>query len=477
MQKWLKKAAPIVLAVSLLTGCSFGGDKEGKAKEQSTLKVMYYDESSFFREYGMLFSAIYPEVDIQVVETSSLYRSGNEGEEVDREKLQQEFIEKEKPDLLMLDIKDYEKMAEEGKLYDLDTYVVKDKFNTEGLIPGMVDYMKELGGGQLYGMPSSVSSQVLYYNKALFDKYGVPHPTDQMNWADVIGLARQFPTDGEPADRVYGLKVGYSGALSDFSTMLADSEGLKYVDPKTKKMTINTPGWATSVQTALDAIKSKALYFEDPNNSMNGGSYEDYLLKNPFISGRLAMTIDGTYFMNEIKEATNYIKEEGAVVKDWDMVTVPVSAQLPDESSSAYYSSIFSIAKDSPNADAAWKFISYISSEEYARVKAKMIDYSGLPIHTKYIKDDEGRNFAAFYKLKPSRNNQYSDFDKLPPQFGMMFHDIMNKEFKEIQDGKKEIEESLEYLQVKGDELLAQEPMTDKEMNEMMQKQMEESQN
>ncbi|MBH5319990.1 extracellular solute-binding protein [Paenibacillus sp. GSMTC-2017] len=462
MNKWFKKAAPIILAVSLLTGCSFGGDKENKTKEQSTLKIMYYDESSFYQEYGMLFSALHPEVDIQVVKTPDLYRGGNEGEEIDREKVMKEFIEKEKPDLLRLNLQEYEKKAEEGTLYDIETYMTKDKFNTEGLVPGMIDHMKELGGGKLYGMPSAISGQVLYYNKALFDEYGVAYPTDQMSWDEVIQLARQFPTEGEPADRVYGLKVGYSGSLHDFSTMLAESQGLKYMDTKTKKMTINNPGWASSVKTALDAIKSKALYVEDPNSNMNGGSYEDYLLNNPFISGQLAMTLEGNHLVNQIMEASKFIKEEGVVVKDWDMVTFPVSTQFPDESNNVWYSNIFSIAKDSPNADAAWKFISYISSEEYARVKAKMDSYEGFPIHTKYIKDDEGRNFAAFYKLKPSRNNQYRDYDKLPPQFDSAFYDIMNQELRAVEEGKKEIEEVLEYLQVKGDELLAQEPVTDK---------------
>ncbi|GKU76274.1 ABC transporter substrate-binding protein [Paenibacillus sp. L3-i20] len=472
MKKWLKKAAPVVLAVSLLTGCSLGGDKAAKENEQSTFKVMYYSESSFFQEYGMLFSALHPNVDIQVVSTEGLYR-GKEGEEVDQEKVKKEFMEKEKPDLILLEIDEYKKMSEEGQLYDLQSYITKDKFNTEGIVPGMLDYMKELGGGQLYGLPSSISSQALYYNKALFDKYGIAYPTDQMNWADVIQLAKQFPTEGEPKDRVYGLRAGYRGNLNELSTMIAGSEGLHDVNAETNKMTINSPGWVNSVQTALDAIKSNAMFTYDPNSDNNSGSYEDYILKNPFISGRLAMVVEGNYFVREIEEASNYIKEEGAVVKDWDVVTVPVSAQLPDESDSAYYGSIFGIAKDSPNAEAAWKFISYVSSEDYARVKSKM-NNGGFPIHTKYIKDDEGRNFAAFYKLRPSKRDKYTANENFPPQFYSMYYDMMEKEFTAIEKGTKEIEEALAYLQTKGDELLAQEPMTEKEISEMLQKKMEE---
>ncbi|MBH5319992.1 extracellular solute-binding protein [Paenibacillus sp. GSMTC-2017] len=455
MKKWFKKAAPIVLVASMLVGCSFGGDKDAKKNETATLKVMFHDESSFFRQYGMLFSALHPNVEIEVVSTQSLYNRGGEGEkDFDPVKAKQEFLEKEKPDLIMLDLNEYETMAADGKLYDLETLMTRDKFKTEGIVPGMMDYMKELGGGKVYAMPTSVSSEVMFYNKSLFDKYNIEYPTDQMNWSEVLQLAKQFPTDGDAKDRVYGLNLGYNGDLNGFSTMLAGAEGLKYVNPTTKVMTINTPGWESAVQTALDAMKSKAIYVRDESNEMMNNSYEDYLLSNPFTSGRVAMNINGSYYIDELKNAKEYVKEEGKVVENWDMVTVPVSAQLPNESSNAWYGSIFGIAKDSPNADAAWKFISYISSEEYARVSSKTMDYNGLPIHTKYVKDDEGRNYAAFYKLKPSKND-YAEYQKLPKQFNEQFYGLMSTELKEVQDGKKEIKEALDFLQVKGEELLA----------------------
>ncbi|WP_179215957.1 ABC transporter substrate-binding protein [Paenibacillus sp. MY03] len=480
MNNWLKKAAPVALAGTLLAGCSFGSGSKENNPEQ-TVRVMYYDESAFFQNYGMLYSALYPNVNFEVVSTQSLYRSGpsEDGEEFDYEKALQKLIDEEKPDVLMIDQGQYKKLAEEGKLLDIEAYMAKDKFDTEGIVPGMLDYMKELGGGQLYGFPSSFSSQVLYYNKGLFDKYNIAYPTDQMTWQDAIQLARQFPIEGEAEDRVYGLKIGYSGDLNEMSSMLASAENLKYVDTKSKKMTIDSDGWRNVVQTSLDALNSKALYFENMDQGMMGGSssYEDYLMRNPFLSGRLAMTVDSTYLMQQIKEAKNYIKDEGAVISDWDMVTMPVSAQYPDQSANTWYSDIFAIAKDSPNAEAAWDFISYISSDDYSRVKAKVTNMGGFPIRTAYIKDEEGRNYAAFYKLKPTQSMQdYRDFESLNPQFNMMFYGYMQEEFKAVQDGAKSIDEALKTLQVKGDELLSQEPMTEEEMNKEMEKRMAEEQ-
>ncbi|MDQ6420044.1 extracellular solute-binding protein [Paenibacillus sp. LHD-117] len=482
MNNWLKKAAPVALASTLLAGCSFGSGDDKASDVETTVKVMYYDESGFYQNYGMLYSALNPNVNFEIVSTQSLYNNSGpseDGEEFDYDKALQKLLDEEKPDILMLDQNQYEKLAQDGKLLDIEAYMAKDKFDTEGLVPGMADYMKELGGGQLYGFPSSFSSQVLYYNKALFDKYNIAYPTDQMSWHEVIQLARQFPIEGEPEERVYGLKVGYSGDLNEMANMLASADNLKYVDTASKTMTINSDGWKNVLQTSLDALNSKALYFESMDQGMNGGSgsYEDYLMRNPFLSGRLAMTVDSTYLMQQIEEAGNYIKEEGAIISDWDMVTMPVSAQYPDQSSSTWYSDIFAIAKDSPSADAAWDFISYISSDDYSRVKSKVTNMGGFPIRTAYIKDEEGRNFAAFYKLKPTRAQQdYREYEKLNPQFNMMFYNHMNEEFKAVQDGTKTIDEALELLQVKGEELLSQEPMTEEEVNKEMEKRMAEEQ-
>lgn len=477
MNRFVKKAVPAALFVSMLAGCSFGGNSGPAKDEQGSIKVMYYDENSFFQEYGMLFSAVYPNIDVQVVNTQSIYRN-SEDENFDYEKAFAEFIEKEQPDILMLSTDQYEKMAQEGKFYDLEAPMARDKYNTEGIVPGIIDYMKELGGGHLYGFPSSFYSQVLYYNKDLFDKYNITPPTDQMTWQEVIQLAQLFPKDGEPEDRIYGLKMSYSSDLSQTAQMLANSEGLSYVNPTTKQMTINTAGWKNAVQAALDATTSGALYFEDQDQMrMNGGySYEDYLLRNPFLSGRLAMLIEGNYLMNEIKQAKDYIKEEGRIIENWDMVTMPVSTQNPDQSTSTWYNNIFTISEQSPNKDAAWNFIAYITGDEYARVKSKAGFNNGFPIRTNYIKDTEGRNFDAFYKLKPSRvqDSMYKDYDKLPPQFGMQFQGLFQQELQAIKDDKKTIDEALEFLQTKGEELLLEEPMSSEEMNEMMEKQMEE---
>jgi len=454
MKSLWKSALAAVTVIALLAGCSLGGGSS-KPEEPSTFRVMYHDEGSFFQEYGMIFSALFPNVEIEVVSTQKMYRQ----DITDYEAAFDEFVEEEKPDLIMLSTDQYKRYAEEGKLLNLNTYVEKDKYDVEGLVPGLVDYLKELGGGQLYGMTPSFYSQALLYNKALFDKYQIPYPTDKMTWDQIYQLARQFPTEGEPKERVFGLKIGWSEDLFELASTLANSQGLNYVSAEKKQMTITSDSWKTLFQTADDMIKSDTLYFESKYSEDGGfsGSYEDYLLRDPFLSGRLAMTLGETYTINQIEEAKNYLQDSDQIISDWDIVTAPVSPQNPDTTSYMNFYNIFAITEASPNKEAAWKFLSYMTSDDYARVKSKSGFNNGFPVRTKYITNEDGRNYAAFYALKPTTVNMYKDYDKLSQAFQMGVYGLFSEELAKYKDGSITLDEALANIQLRGDELLQQE--------------------
>jgi multiple sugar transport system substrate-binding protein len=399
----------------------------------------------------MLFSALYPNIDIEVISTQGVYQEGK-----DYEKLMKEFIEEQKPDVLMLSAEEYARMAGEGKLYNLESFIKKDKYDLEGFAPGIIEYIKQQSDGLLYGLAPEFYSQAIYYNKDLFAKHGVTLPKDRMRWEEVLQLAARFPTTGSKEDRVYGFKAGYQTNLYYFGLSIGTSQGFSYINPTTMQLMINSDSWKTVFETADKAIKSGTLYIEDPNQNGGGSSsYEDYLLRDPFIGGKVAMVMEGSYLMNQIKEAKNILKE-GKGVQNWDIVTVPVNPQTPDESTGMSLNQIFAIDAKTANADAAWKFVSYINGDDFARVTAKLQN-GGFPARTKYLTSDEGVHMEAFYSLKPAQNNMYKGFDKIPQQFYMKFEGMTQQEFQNVTDGKATISEALDNLQVKGQQLLTEE--------------------
>jgi multiple sugar transport system substrate-binding protein len=443
--------AAALSAVVALSGCNLGGNKEAAGDTPTTIKVMYYDENQFFSDYGMLFSAVHPEVEVEVVSTQNIRYDPNK----DMNEETMKFIEEQKPDILMLQPEQYTKLAEQGKLYDLSTQVESKDFNQEGLLPGLLDYLKELGGGKIYGLVPNFYAQAIYYNKDLFDKYKIPLPHDKMSWDELLQLARRFPTDGDKDSRVYGLKTGYSsGDLYSLGNMLGSAQNLSAVNPVSMQVTINTDAWKKVFRTAQDALASKALYFEDPSSGNFSGSYEEYLLRDPFIGGRLAMTIDGTYMMEQIKRAqSSSVKDK--VIKNWGLVTVPVDPEHPDSSTNVGLSQIFAVNAQSANTKAAWTFLNYITSDEYARVTSK-VQRGSLSVRTNYLKDDEGHNLQAFYALKPMQSPLMQSYSKVPQNFLIQFQGMAQQELQAVQNGQKSLDDALAELQTKGQQALMQ---------------------
>lgn len=66
--------------------------------------------------------------------------------------------------------------------------------------------------GELYALPFQRHLTALFYNKATFDAFGIPYPTDGMAWDEVIQLASRF-TDSPNGVKYNGLDLLNGGGL------------------------------------------------------------------------------------------------------------------------------------------------------------------------------------------------------------------------------------------------------------------------
>jgi len=443
---------PAVIAIMLaLAACSPGDGKRNADNEAATIKVLYWDEHSFHQDYGMLFYAIHPHIDIEVVSTNKIRMSGDDDYDYD-EKLD-ELIREEKPDILMLNQNQYEEYAADGRLVSLESFITRDKIDLEGFVPGLIDLMREKGGGELYGLAPSFSSRAVYYNKDLFDRFNIEYPTDKMSWEELLLLAARFPTDGSDEDRIWGLNLGYSADLYELGLRIGTTMGLRMMNPADKRISLDTDSWIRVYELALGALNAGTIYQEEGTSF--GGSYEDYLLRDPFISGKAAMTFDGIYLMQQLREAANFVPDKA--VKNWDLVTMPVDPSNPDYSHENSFHNIFAINADSPSRDAAWAFIRYIHGDDYARVRSKSL-LGTIPVRTKYIRDEEGRNLAASYALKPSGADLYAGMENLPEDFFMQLYSIGTEEMKAVMDDAKSVAEALASMQTRLQAVVDQAP-------------------
>lgn len=449
VRKW-KITLLLTLVVAMLSGCfsekpvleELGKDSKGK------IKVVYYDEDSFYSEYGDSFNIKYPDIEFEVVNQQEMYREiQDKGEDVDYQEEMQKFLDKHKPDVLMIDLKMMEKMAKEGKLYNLDAVIAQETFDLEGYIPGLIDMIRGKGSGSLYGLAPNFYTNVIFYNAELFREHNIEPPRNKMTWQEIIDLSSRFTGIGSGENQIYGYYERF-GTAEQLLNNIATGSSLRLFDPKGEKLVFNTDGWKRAMKLASDAIRNKSVYTQPMDDNNEHAFMEDDDL---FFKGRAAMIIEGPWFISQLKNKAMWDKEAKPI--DWGMVTAPVDPAAPDESSYARLNEVFAITADSPNKRAAWEFVKFVNGPELAKAASRSAR-GNLPTRNQFVKEIDGKSTEAFYLLRPKAESD-SMWDgtnvEVPPEFYSEFRTILLKGLKAVIDGKKTVEEAAAAIQAEGE--------------------------
>ena len=88
-------------------------------------------------------------------------------------------------------------MFVKGRVLSLDSYIAgQDGLDTSIYLPGL---LTRAGGTAQYLMPKDYSPVGVYFNKKLFDQFGVAYPQDGWTWDDMLAAAQALTqdTDGD----------------------------------------------------------------------------------------------------------------------------------------------------------------------------------------------------------------------------------------------------------------------------------------
>lgn len=234
-------------------------------------------------------------------------------------------------------------VPENGFQYDMTELIEQHQVDVSGIDPVLMDSMTSNAGGAIWGIPFYNSTLILYYNKDLFDSFGVDYPTDDMTWDEVFQVASNFNQvkDG----------VQYVGlAISDHHLTKLNHFGLSYVDPTTNLSTYDDDRW----KHILDVFYTPT---QDPG-------YQDFMAQNEnkiadskvFYAGQAAM------FAALIHHTGNENFKNADF--DWDMAAIPTFKENSGVGGQAY-PEYAAIASFSENKDAAMEVIKYMISEEF----------------------------------------------------------------------------------------------------------------
>lgn len=436
----LRIAVLLVLVMSFIGGCM--GKKEVlEPLQPSKIKVVYRDEDAFYRDYGKYFQMKYPQIEVEVIPEMQLLKKLGKIINAD-----DYFVEKKKllessgADVFLLDDYVFKIFAQDGKLYDLEDAIRQDEYDVDGFMPGLLDNIKNMGNGKLYGLAPTFNRKVLYYNKALFKEHQIDPPRNNMTWQELFDLAARFSNVGAGDNKVHGLYeiVGDPGRLM---YQIGNTSGLRLFDPKGEKVLLNSEGWKDAMKLAVGAVRSKSVFFH-PESQM-------YTQKSYFFKGKAAMMIDYAFAMIELKQRPTYVKGEKPI--DWGAVTVPIDPAEPSQPISLF--EIAAIAADSPNKRAAWEFVKFANGVEMAQSRSRTINGS-LPSRTGYVKELEGKSMEAFYLLKVRQGDTLWMNEHVPSGFIRLFDKPLQEEMQAVIDNKKSVEEALAELEIKGQEVL-----------------------
>jgi multiple sugar transport system substrate-binding protein len=375
-----KPVAPVALELM---------DKE----KDITLKVGYFHEDTFMMRYGKAFTIRYPNVGVKVVPMGDNgWNAANNKEKV------LDLMEKEQLDVLFLPPDLYGELAKEGRLYPLDSVMKQDNYDLQNIYGGVTDSLRKLGDGKLYGLSPEYEMNALYYNKDLFDKYGVPYPKSGMSWEDVLQLAARFPTDERGGERVYGLSApGYPDA-SQLAAQIAKTKGLSLFNAEGNQVTLDTDGWKKVWSIATEGYAKGYIFRPQPwpKRSM---MMDEVYKRNPFISGTAAMAVTGYSLSRDLDLAESQYKMSAF---NWDIASEPIEPARPGESASFTLGAIYAVNAKSEQQRAAWEMVKLINSAEIAKKLSRTMASGSLPTRLKSVKPDDGRNYEPFYTMRPS---------------------------------------------------------------------------
>ncbi|HBF28395.1 sugar ABC transporter substrate-binding protein [Rhizobium sp.] len=275
------------------------------------------------------------------------------------------------------DIPGYSQLVSTKALLDLskEGAAPKDTKDYAGLIEALT-----VNGG-LYALPFRTDFWIVYYNKDLFDKAGVPYPTNDMTWKQFDDAARKL-TKGFGSNKVYGAHlhtwrstVELPG-IQDGKNTLIDG---KYAFLK--------PWYDRALSLQKDGIVQSYGALKSTNTHYSG----------PFFNQQIAMLPMGTWF---IGTQIAKVASGESLAKNWGVVSFPHPDGVAAGTTAAQVTNLGVNARTA-NKAAAEDFVKWVSGPEGAAIVAAT---GTIPA----LRDDKVIDSIAATKGFPSDANSKS---------------------------------------------------------------------
>lgn len=340
---------PIQFLFTLLALCSLAACAAPTDGAQTTVRFMVWGdppEQEAFRQVIVGFEETAPDVKIELIALPS------SGDLMTR--LTTDFAAGVPPDVFLLNYRRMAQFANKDALALLDErFKASDSLNETDFYPIALDAFRDTQG-RLICLPQNISSQVVYYNKDLFDAAGQAYPNPDWDWAEfrATALAMTQPDnngDGEPD--IHGL--GLEPRLIRMASFIWQNGGTVVDDPTSPtRLTLDSPA-AMEAMTFVSNLS--VIDGVVPNRTAEAvQSHGDR-----FLSGNVAMYVNSRRIVPTVRAVVDF---------NWDVAPLPQG----QTAASVLHSDAYCLAAASDVADAAWRFIEFAIGERGQQIAAEL---------------------------------------------------------------------------------------------------------
>lgn len=283
------------------------------------------------------------------------------------------------PDILYVNFRQSDTYIQEGFLYPLDKpedrYVsaLSDEewaFRVHPKVEPVIRRRGAAGQEHVWAMPyGGVLGKVMLYRKDLLDAHGVPYPTNDWTWDDLLAACRRVT---DPAAGTYGIQFSRGPAESfHWVTYLWSAGGEVMVQDE------QTGEWSAVFDSpaAATALDFYTRLCTEPWVDTNGRTRYGYAAKD-------ASQIGQKWALGQIAFQAAYIDEQVFATINPDttgMVPVPIGPTgLRGAELNSRMQGLFAGIESPVVRDAAWEYLRFVSSREAVAIHTRVMVEGGL---------------------------------------------------------------------------------------------------
>lgn len=272
-------------------------------------------------------------------------------------------------------------------LYDLTDLVneIIPDFR-EQVIPGLYAEITQWGEGSIYMIPVTLASEVLFYNKTMFDALNLEEPT---TWAELESCAKAIY-------EAYGIAGFGTDSVTDTFQGWMVQNGSAYIDANSKSIAIDR-------DLAIEKLNWFANGIQEGYFRLVG---EDMFFSNPFGSQKVGMYVGSSAGIDYVYAGIP--EGEG----NFELGVCPIPQDGETGYISSWGSTYVCLSKDEAHARGVVSFMKYFTSTE--NLVDWVISYGALPARVEAIEDTRFQEYAASNPAVAALSREYDCVNYLP---------------------------------------------------------------